>query len=124
MIAVLIVTRDNNSFSGLESGLRNKDADISWAASSDLAIEKISEAYFDIIVVGEEVEDMSGLKFVEKVVSINPFLSCAVASPLSHDEFHEVSEGLGVIMQLPVSPEEKHAEELLSTYRKIVDLIN
>lgn len=123
MIAVLLVIKNNYSFSGLESGLRKMDADISWAVSSDIAIEKISENYFDIIVVGEEIADMTGLKFVEKVVSVNPFLNCAVASRLSHDEFHEVSEGLGVIMQLPDCPEEKHAEELLSRYRKIVDLI-
>jgi two-component SAPR family response regulator len=119
-----MVTKDNNSFSGLESGLKEKDAEIFWADSSDTAIEKISNKFFDLIVVGETIADMSGLKFVEKIVSINPFLNCAVSSPLSHDEFHEVSEGLGVIMKLPVFPEEKHAGELIETYRKIVSLID
>jgi hypothetical protein len=45
---------------------------------------------------------MTGLKFVEKLVLTNPMINCAAVSSLSSKDFHAASEGLGILMPMPV----------------------
>jgi hypothetical protein len=45
-----------------------------------------------------------------------------MVSSLSQKDFHEASEGLGLLMQLPVRPKKAHAEDLVKHLRSIQDL--
>ncbi|MBC8246600.1 MAG: hypothetical protein H8E81_03365 [Deltaproteobacteria bacterium] len=82
----------------------------------------ISEKSFDLAVADENIAGASGLEFAEKLVSVNPMINCAVVSPLSSKDFHEASEGLGVLMQLPVRPDEKQAQMLIKRLKKVLNL--
>lgn len=44
---------------------------------------------------------------------INAMVNTAVVSPLSDEEFHEASEGLGILVRLPLEPGADEACELL-----------
>ena len=57
-----------------------------------------------MVVVGEELTDMRPVELVANLVRIRPTINCAMVSALGHDEFHEATEGLGVLMQLPPNP--------------------
>ena len=46
-------------------------------------------------------------------------INCAVVSTLSSADFHEASEGLGILMQLPAEPGKKEADQLLEHLKKI-----
>jgi hypothetical protein len=65
---------------------------------------------------------MTGLELIEKVISKNPMVNCAVVSRLAPDDFHRASEGLGILAQLPVRPGPKEAERLLGQLNKILNL--
>lgn len=73
----------------------------------------------DLVIVDEQFADMSGIAFVKQLVKINPLVNTAIVSTLSDHDFHEATEGLGVLMQLPVAPGEKDAEALLGILEKI-----
>jgi len=64
---------------------------------------------------------MTGIEFMKKLLPINPMINCAAVSPLPPEEFHEASEGLGVLVQLPVAPGKLDAENLL---KRLDDLKN
>jgi hypothetical protein len=49
-------------------------------------------------------------------------INCAVLNSLPSDEFHEVSEGLGVFAQLPLRPSKDDAENLLNRLKNLKDL--
>ncbi len=49
-------------------------------------------------------------------------MNCAAVSSLSADDFHEASEGLGVMMQLPLEPDLKDAEKLVEYLKTILNL--
>jgi len=49
-------------------------------------------------------------------------INCACVSPLPPEDFHETSEGLGVLMQLPVNPGKFEAEDLLKRLKNLKDL--
>jgi hypothetical protein len=61
---------------------------------------------------------------MKKLLSINPMINCAAVSPLPHEAFHEASEGLGVLAQLPVAPGKPDAEKLLRHLKDINILLS
>jgi CheY-like chemotaxis protein len=77
----------------------------------------------DLVIVDEQLGDMDGIAFVKQLVKINPLIHTAIVSALTAEEFHEATEGLGVLMQLPLEPREKEAEALLAVLAKIGALL-
>ena len=84
----------------------------------------VSETVFDLVVADENLGDMTGLDFTEKLVAINPMVNCALISSLSGEDFHEAGEGLGILAQLPANPAKEHAEPLLKTLRQLKESLS
>ena len=122
IIRILLVSPDKASMSAFKSGLEKNQVQTAWARSGSNAIVKITEGRFDLVVTDENLGDMTGLEFIEKVISIKPMVNCAAVSSLLPVDFHEAGEGLGIIMQLPVSPGQEQAEKLLRQLKTIMNL--
>ena len=111
MIKILMVTSEREPFSEFAKMLKQKDdIELSWAVSGQESLEAISNNPVDLVIVNENIGDMTGIEFMKKLLPINPMINFAAVSPLAPEEFHEASEGLGVLMQLPVSPGKPDAE--------------
>jgi len=123
MLKLLLVSLDKDSLSCLASALvEHGDVDLSWVESGQSALEIASDTVIDLVITDERLGDMTGLEFAARLLSVNTMINCASVSRLSSDNFHEVSEGLGLMAQLPVQPDKEHAEELLQRLRYIKDL--
>jgi two-component SAPR family response regulator len=123
MIKILLATPEKELFSEFASALgKYDDVELSWAATGQEALQAISGNPVDLVVVNENIGDMTGIEFMKKLLPINPMINSAAVSSLAHKEFHEASEGLGVLMQLPVSPGEFEAEDLLKRLKNLKDL--
>jgi two-component SAPR family response regulator len=124
MIKILLVTSERESFSEFTSILgKNDDVELYWAANGQEALKAISDNLVDLAVVNEKIDDMTSIEFMKNLVKINPMINCAAVSPLSTEEFHEVSEGLGVLVQLPVTPGKPDAENLLRQLNHLQNLL-
>ena len=121
MIRFLIVSSDKQSFTDLASSLNKEtDIDISWAENGQNALRIIKNNSFDLAISDDQLADMTGLGFIKNLVTINPMINSALVSTLTPDQFHEQTEGLGILAQLPKKPDEKHAEDLLEQLKKII----
>jgi len=124
MIKILLVTSERDPFSEFAGVLKQKDdVELSRAATGQEALEAISDNPVDLVVVNEKIGDMTGIEFMKKLLQINPMINCAAVSLLAPEDFHEASEGLGVLMQLPVSPGELDAENLLQRLNDLKNLL-
>ena len=124
MLKLLIVSPDKNSLYGLASALaEHDDVELSWAESGKNAMEIASDSTIDLVVTDESLGDMTGLEFAGRLLSVNPMINCASVSSLSPEKFHEVSEGLGIMIQLPFQPGKEHAEELLQRLKRLKKLM-
>ena len=119
MIPILLVCRNHTCMSALKTALDESDAQTTCLMSGRKALSTVSEDVFDLLVTDENLGDMSGLELIESVIARQPMLNCAVVSSLSPSDFHEASEGLGILMQLPVEPGKKEAHQLLEHLNKI-----
>ena len=123
MIKLLIVTPDKETFHNFTSAIiKNDVVELTWAATGQEALEAISGNPVDLVIVNENIGDMTGIEFMKNLLAINPMINCAAVSPLPPEEFHEASEGLGVLAQLPVHPGEFEAEDLLKRLKNLKDL--
>jgi two-component SAPR family response regulator len=125
MIKLLLVTPNKESFRDFTLALtQNDDVELSRSESGQEALAILSENPVDLVIVDESVGDMTGIEFMKKLLAINPMINCAAISPLPPEEFHEVSEGLGVLVQLPVKPGKPDAENLLKRLKDIKILLS
>jgi CheY-like chemotaxis protein len=123
MLKLLLVSPDKDSLSGLASALeKDDDVDLSWAESGARALEIISDTVVDLVVTDERLGDMTGIEFARRLLLVNPMINCASVSPLSPKDFHEASEGLGLLAQLPIRPGEEDAKDLLQCLKNLKNL--
>jgi DNA-binding response OmpR family regulator len=75
-----------------------------------------------LVILDTDLPDGDPLDLVPELLRINAMVNTAVVSPLSEAEFHEASEGLGILACLPVQPSGSEATELLRQLRSILGL--
>lgn len=122
MIYALMAGRDKRVFSEIETILVDNKIIIQWCDSGNAVLSRLLKKENFLVIVDENLPDMPGRTFIEKVVMKNPMTNCVVASSLSSKKFHEVYEGLGVLMQLPAVPGKKHAQKLIEHLKLIFQL--
>jgi len=124
MIKLLLVTPDKRPFNEFALALAHDDhVELAWAESGQRALDMLPNTSLDLVVVDEKLGDMTGMEFIETLVVANPLINCAAISPLPPDEFHEISEGLGILAQLPVQPGANDAEKLLKLLNHLKNLL-
>ncbi len=110
---VLLVGTDEACFETLKEECASSGFAITMVNSCEEAMAKAGEQTFDLVVVDETLADVTGLACVERLVKSNPLLNCAAITSLSSDDFHEASEGMGVLMGLPHCPGKDDVKKLL-----------
>jgi DNA-binding NtrC family response regulator len=122
MVKILIVSMDIEALSDLISVLEEDGARIMWAESCEAVLKNVEAERYDLIITAEDLPDVKGLECIKKLISLNPMINCAAISSLSHKDFHEASEGLGVLMQIPERPGRDDAAKLLEHLKMILNL--
>ncbi len=73
-----------------------------------------------LVIIDADLPDTAPLDLVQKLLMVNAMVNTAVVSPLSDEEFHEASEGLGILGRLPNEPGMSDAGELLHKLRTVL----
>ncbi len=120
---IILVWPQDGEIDEFEAGLAASGAEIIRYSSGAAALEAVRERR-DIIlsVIAEKLADMTNLVLIKKILALNAMIGCATVSQLSAEDFHEESEGLGILMRLPPDPKGESAAELL-THLKLIGLI-
>lgn len=116
---ILLVGRKKDIFKAFESVFTENEMSFEWTGTAKDAVELLTEKNIDLVILNENLPDMAGKKLVETIVFKNPMIDCVVLSALTHDEFHEAYEGLGVLMQFPLEPDKTSALKLMDHMNRI-----
>ena len=84
------------------------------------ALLAVRTASPDLVVIDLDLPDFKPLDLVAQLLMVNAMVNTAVLSPLSEAEFHEASEGLGILGRLPVKPGRGDAVDLLERLRRVL----
>ena len=114
MIHILLVTsRENNFAEFVDELTREETVEIVRAVSAGEALDSLSAKTPDLVIIDEEVDGITGLKIARDVLMKNAMLNQVLVSSLSPEEFHEASEGLGIMAQLSPKPDAAQAKTVL-----------
>jgi DNA-binding NarL/FixJ family response regulator len=84
------------------------------------ALEAARTAAPHLVIIDGDLPDTAPLDLVQKLLMVNALVNTAVVSQLSDQEFHEASEGLGILGRLPQDPGRGDAGELLHKLRTVL----
>ena len=73
-----------------------------------------------LVIIDVDLPDIAPLDLVQKLLMVNALVNTVVVSPLSDEEFHEASEGLGILGRLPNDPGMSDADEMLHKLRMVL----
>ena len=118
MPRILMVTENADQFEELARALNDRPrVETLWAHDGVRALEKAAAESPDLVVVDESLGGMNGLEWIRHLMGVNAFIPTAAVSRQPRDAFHEASEGLGVMVQLPARLGKFEAER--NTYMEI-----
>ena len=114
MKKILIITQHADKFTKLAKGLSAEQTNhIVWA-DSVAAARAAAFSLIDLIIIDDSLDGRSCLDIAKDMIRVNALAHLALVTTLSPEEFHEASEGLGVLASLPSDPDEKDAERLMN----------
>jgi CheY-like chemotaxis protein len=123
MLNILIATSRPEAMRAFADGLRSdSQVRLESVSSGTDAVEFVRKSPPNLVVVDTGLPDNEPLKLVSALLMVNAMVNTAVVSPLSEEEFHEASEGLGILERLPEVPARSDAAELLLKLRRVLGM--
>jgi DNA-binding response OmpR family regulator len=124
MLRILLVSARQETMDPFAEGLASDpEVRLEQIGSGAEALSVVRTASPHLVIIDSELPDMGSLSLVPELLMVNAMVNTAVVSPLSDQEFHEASEGLGILARLPLMPGGSDAAELLRKLRQLLGLI-
>ncbi len=114
MSKILLVSKGSASLADLADELiKRKEFDVIQVQSGEEALSLVRENRADVVIAAEVLSDGLAVPFVQELMRKHPLINCAMVSSLSPEDFHELTEGLGLFMQLPLHPGAEEAKKMI-----------
>ena len=119
MPQIVILTSRESHFAPFSRQLaESPECRVQWASaleSIDLAMGKAP----DLLIIDTNIDDGSALDIAQKVIRVNAMVNMVVVSDLSEEDFHEASEGLGIMARISDPPDAEDAPRILELLRQM-----
>jgi DNA-binding response OmpR family regulator len=109
--------------SALMEGLEAGGVTTTTVANGESALEAVKKDAPELVVIDEGLPDFKPLDLVVKVIMTNALANTAVISSMPDKEFHDKSEGFGVLRALAGSPSREDGEELAAHLVRVLNLV-
>jgi len=116
---ILIATSRPGELEDFASMLSATGAGTQMVPNGQAAIEAVKADAPTLVVIDAGLPDYEALKLASTLISVNAFIHTAVVSDLGEEEFHEASEGLGVLTSLPNPPGVGDASALFGKLKRL-----
>lgn len=123
MLRLLLVTTRQAKIGSFVEGLSSDgDVRLDWVASKDAALDSVRGNPPHLVIVDSELSALEPLKLVAELLTVNAMVNTALMSSLSDQDFHETTEGFGILDRLPIVPDEGDARNLLHKLRRVLGI--
>ena len=119
---VLVTARPKALRSFMETLSGSSQVQLHQAASGTDALSAVRSTTSQLVVIDQGLPDFQPLQLIPQLLAVDAMINTAVVSPLSDEEFHEASEGLGVLARVPPEPGREEALELLHKLHSVLGL--
>lgn len=124
MLSILLVGKNPEALTDFADQLSQREGiRVSRAGSGKEVWDILGKSKIDVVVTDETLAEGDSLPFIKDLTKRQPLINCAMVSSLSPEDFHEVTEGLGIFMQLPVGPGAEEAVKMMQLLKSINALL-
>jgi DNA-binding response OmpR family regulator len=120
MLIVLASARAQELSSFLGPLKQLKGCNLVIAPTGSAALEIVRTGAPSFVVVDEGLPDYSPLKLVTEIMMVNAMVNTAVVSGMDPEEFHEASEGLGILTSIPTAPGQKDGVAVAEVFSRFM----
>ncbi|MDY0275626.1 MAG: hypothetical protein RBR42_09355 [Desulfomicrobium sp.] len=113
----VVLTARQDDLAAFAQGL---DMDILWMDSGLEIVQAARTATWALVVVDGLMPGLDYKKFLIDLLTANAMLNTVVITDLSDHDFHEESEGLGVLRALPSLPGFADGQQV---FRQLADIL-
>jgi DNA-binding response OmpR family regulator len=123
MLNIILASVRPESMAGfIQTLASDKGIHLKKVSSGDETLNAVRAAAPHLVIIDSKLPDSDPISLVQQLLMLNAFVNTAVITPLSKEEFHEKSEGLGILSQIPLEPGSSEALVLLQKLRQILGL--
>jgi DNA-binding NarL/FixJ family response regulator len=123
MLHIILTTARPQALKAFAAALASDpEVNLQCVISGAEALEAARTATPHLVIIDADLPDTTPLDLVKKLLLVNAMVNTVVVSPLSDEEFHEASEGLGILGRLPNDPGMREAGELLRKLRTVLGM--
>ena len=98
MLHIVLATARPQAMQAFAAALAaDPEVNLQRVISGAEALEAARTTAPHLVIIDADLPDTAPLDLVGKLLMVNAMVNTAVVSPLSDEEFHEASEGLGIL---------------------------
>lgn len=120
MFEIVIATNDSDRFGPF---VRRLSVEPGWTIAIVRSVEEVrrraSSAPPGLMVIDETLDGISNIDIARDVILANAMINLVLVNSISAEDFHEVSEGLGVLASLPPYPGQDDASRLIESMKSL-----
>ncbi len=117
---VILATPTLAGLEGFTQGLIDSGAEVVHARSGMAALEMAKVRSPVLVIVDASMSDFRPFELVLELTRVNALINSAVMSALSPEQFHDDSEGLGVLTQIAPNPVEQDALDVMAKLIRVL----
>jgi len=114
MLTIILITRTTNVLDDIVSVLRKSKINVIQADTEASITKTLQSQEVDAVIATEQ-----DLPLVKTLVSTFPMVNYALMSSSDSHDFHELTEGYGIFMQLPTNLHKNDVTEMINKLRRI-----
>lgn len=118
-LSCIVATTRQAELGDLLIGLRAGGAAVAVVPDGKTVLAAARTSAPQLVIIDEGLPDTAPLPLVMDVVMANALVNTAVISSLPDREFHDRSEGLGVLRALPHVPNRADGEDLVRQAKRL-----
>ncbi len=116
---IAILTDRNEALQDFVQGL---GCDAEWVKSAEDVLGRAQTPPWQLVVVDAMMAGMDYKAFVMDLLRVNAMLNTVVITDMGEEEFHEDSEGLGVLCAVPANPVREDGSRTMDLLRQLPGL--
>lgn len=122
MKKILFASSKEDRFNEVKKAFSKKGVyEVLDSDSKDKTLEIVSNQFITLVVIDEALTDISGFDLCQEIIKINAMTNTTILSSLPDNQFHDTTEGLGVLMKLPLTPSMDDGVKLEKYLDKIIN---
>ena len=120
MKKILVVTDGPARFAAFEDAMRGAGWEVCEKRSVEEALSCAGEERPGLAVIDTAVGGVPSYEIARRIIERSVFTNLVLVSDLDEKEFHEQSEGLGVLTAIPENPGKDHALKVMGMVEQIM----